>query len=106
MPRVAGSASEVQDALRAAQRCRRLLGVVARKPALAAIALRCVIRTRNAAVMLLRPVSRAWPQELNRLNIRFEEERQHEALFQDTYYRVRPGVFRDLLELLQVPEEL
>ena len=36
MPRVTGSAREVQDALRAARCCRRLLGVVARRPPLAA----------------------------------------------------------------------
>ena len=105
MPRVAGSAREVQDALRAARRCRRLFGVVARRPALAAIALRGVIRTRNTAKRLLRPVSRAWPPELSRLNINFEEERQHETLFHDTY-RVRPEIFLDLMEHLQVPEEL
>ena len=105
MPRLTGNAREVQDALRAAWRCKRLLGVVARKPALAAIALRGLIRTRNTAKRLLRQVSRAWPRELNRLNIRFEEERQHETIFQDTY-RVRPEVFLHLLEHLQVPEEL
>ena len=59
MPCVVGSAREVQDAFRASRRCRRLLGVVAWKPALAAIALRGVIRTRVTVKQLLRLVSRA-----------------------------------------------
>eukprot|EP00873_Tetraselmis_striata_P041414 jgi/Tetstr1/461678/TSEL_006778.t1 len=104
MGRLIGNAAEVHQARTALSRAIRLLSISAPEPELAAIFLQRTIRHRRRLRRLMRPVSRAWPSHLNRLNIDLAVERVDEALFQDTY-RCRPEVFDQLLEHLKIPDE-
>mmetsp|Transcript_11710 Transcript_11710/g.29593 ORF Transcript_11710/g.29593 Transcript_11710/m.29593 type:complete len:212 (+) Transcript_11710:1840-2475(+) len=105
MGRLIGNAAEVHQARTALSRAIRLLSISAPEPELAAIFLQRTIRHRRRLRRLMRPVSRAWPSHLNRLNIDLAVERVDEALFQDTY-RCRPEVFDQLLEHLKIPDVL
>eukprot|EP00873_Tetraselmis_striata_P013525 jgi/Tetstr1/433789/TSEL_002415.t1 len=85
MVRWVGTGRQQIDAMRGVQAAVALFEFSTRKPPLAAICLPHVIRSIRHYQLMRRVASRAWPQELNNLNLDLEEQRQGERVFRDTY---------------------